>query len=208
MKRNLKSAISGLLALGGACLIFTAFANAAPPGDSMDSQSPVVVNGDKLKWDDDTDRFWRWQHDVNYVVGSANFIFDDSAIGGAKGYLERIYAVVKTWQGVRGHIYVDYREETDDGEVFETTYVIEADCLDVKRWTREAWIGGEVVQVTTNFGAPEVGWWIVNKVDDNRGSNPWNPDMHGSSWLIAETCKDRPEPFFWDPSNRGKVIVR
>ena len=141
------------------------------------------------------------------VVGSANFIFDDTDIGGSAGYLKRIYTVVENWRRVRGHIRVDYYEQFGD-EVFEATYVIRADCLEVDENERIAWIGGEVVYVTTNFGIPEVGWWIVNKVDDNDGGNPLNPDMHGSAWLIPETCEDRPEPFFWDPSHRGKVVVR
>ena len=208
MKRNLRSAIRGLLALGGACLLFTVLASAAPPDEAMDSYSPLVKKDFQGSWDDDSDddsdgdRHWR--RDVSFVVGSAYTTWDEP---NDKWQFKRTYAVVKNWRGVRGHIFVDYHGEYF-GDRFDMTYVIKADCLEVDKDERIAWIGGEIVYVTTTEGFPEVGWWIVNKVDDNDGGNPLNPDMHGAAWLVPETCEDRPEPFFYDRSERGKVIVR
>ena len=209
MKRNLNSAISGLLALGGACLLFAVFANAAPPDESVDAYSPNGKKDVQLAWDDDWagHRHFGRRHGVNFVVGSAFTHWEDPEDSDVYFDFGRTYAVVKTWRGVRGHIFVNYYEQTEV-EVFETRYVIKADCLDVEKETGEAWIGGEVVYVTTNFGAPEVGWRIVNYVDDNDGGNPFNPDLHGSAWLLPDTCEDRPEPFFLDESQRGKIVVR
>ena len=206
MKPKLNNAISGLLALGGALLLLTVFAYAAPSGEASDSHLQPSEKGFEFAWDDDYDdnEHFGSRYGIHLVVGSAFTAFDD---GFVSFDFKRTYAVVKTWRGVRGHIFVDYREESG-GAVFETAYVIKADCLDVDKETGEAWIGGEVVYVETNFGAPELGWRIVNYVDDNDGGNPLNPDLHGSAWLVPETCEDRPAPFFLDQSQRGKIVVR
>ncbi len=208
MKRNLNGVISGLVALVGACLLFTVFANAAPPGESMDSYSTPGENGVERAWDGDR----HWRRDVNFVVGSAYTAMDEPHVS---WYLKRTYAVVKTWRGVRGHIFVDYREDYPDGGVFETTYVIRADCLGVDRKTREAWIGGKVVYVDGPFPAP--GDRLVEYADDNDGGNPLNPDIQGTSYWgppdffpSDSDCNNRPPPLDWSwaASQRGKVVVR
>ncbi len=212
MKRNLYSAINALLALGGACLLFSVFANAAPPGESIDSGSPLDNSGLEMAWDDDSDddsdsdRHWR--RGVRFVAGNAYTSWADDSVG----YIERSFAVVKTRRDVaRGHMVVDYFDDYGD-EVYATTFVVKADCLNIKRRTREAWVSGEVVQVTGDF--PSLGTVVVFYVDDNDGANPFNPDIHGDIFSGAEwgepdyTCNDRPDPWFPDPSQRGKIIVR
>ena len=163
--------------------------------------------------DDDSDSDRHWRRDISYVVGSAYTEMDEPNVS---WQFERVYAVVSTFGDVRGHIFVDYHEQYPDGGTFDTTYVIKADCLYILSEDEEedeederkgvAWIGGEVVYVDGPI--PEVGWRIVNKVEDNDGGNRNNPDMHGSAWLIPDTCDMRPEPFFYDASLRGKIIVR
>ncbi len=185
MKRFLNSAIRALLTLGGACLLFAVFANATP------------------QWDDDSYDGGNWRRDLDFVAGAASTFFGDA------GYLTRTFAVVEAFHGVvRGEIHVDYYYEDESGAIWDTEFVVKPDCLEVKRQTREAWIGGEVVDVTTSFGFPYVGMRMVFYVDDNGGDNPMRPDIHGSAWEITETCEDRPDPFFGDVSHRGKIVVR
>ncbi len=217
MKRNLYSAISGLLALGGACLLLTISANAAPPGEPMDSNSPPGTNGAANRWggdsDDDSGGHRHWRRDVDFVVGSAYTAVSEPT----SWYLRRTYAVVKNWRNiVRGHIFVDYREVAGD-EVFESTYVIKADCLEVDEEERIAWIGGEVVYVTTNYGIPTLGDRVVEYADDNDGGNPLHSDVQAMSyWGPADfypsesDCRNRLPPLDWSyaESDRGKIVVR
>lgn len=208
MKRNSRNGISGLLALGGACLLLAVFANAAPPDESDDSHSQAGKKSDEVVWGGDRDHRWKnhWRRDVNYVAGAAYTAFDD---GFETWDITRTFAAVKTWQDVvLGEVHVEYHYEDINGTVFETEFVVKVDCLNIKRRTREAWIGGEVVEVTTNFGVPYEGMKMVFYVDDNHGGSPLKPDIHGSAWEVPETCDDRPDPFFPDPSHRGKIVVR
>ena len=213
MKLSLKSAIDGLLALAGACLLLTVYANAAPPGESMDSFSPVDHKGVEIAWgddsDEDSDSDRHWRRDVNLVVGSAYTSWADDSVG----YIQRSFAVVKTWRDfVRGHVYVDYYDDYGNDEVYETTFVVKADCLVIKKRTREAWVSGEVIHVRGEF--PFLGTVVVFYVDDNDGGNPLNPDIHGDIFAGEDwgepdyTCYDRPDPWFPDPSERGKIVVR
>ncbi len=220
MKRKLHSAISGLLALGGACLLFTVIANAAPSGEPMNSYSPLGEKSVKTAWDEDSDddsagdRHWR--RDVSFVVGGAYTAMRETNVEpNFSWYLKRTYAVVRTWRGARGHIFLDYREDYDDGGVFETTYVIKADCLEVDKSTREAWIGGEVVYVDGPF--PNLGDRIVEYADDNDGGNFLNPDIQGTSYWGPPGstppefhCSKRPPVLDWSyaESDRGKIVVR
>ena len=140
---------------------------------------------------------------VHLVAGSAYFSWDEPD---SVASLHRQFAVVDTRKGVHGHIRVDYWEEFL-GDIYETTFVVSADCLDVEEETGEAWIGGEVVRVTGDF--PTLGEKFVFYVDDNNGGNPLNPDIHGSYWGPPDyTCDERPAPWFPDPSQRGKIIVK
>jgi len=184
MKRISKSMISGLFAFTCVCLLIPAVANVAPPGKSDNFKAPMGG--------------------VHLVAGVAHTSFDspDSA-----WYIRRQFAVVDTRKGVHGHVRVHYWEESF-GEVYETTFVVNADCLEVEEETGEAWIGGEIIDVTTNFGTPYLGMKMVFYVDDNDGGNLLNPDIHGSAWELPDTCHQRPDPFFPDPSQRGKIVVR
>ena len=191
MKRISKSMISGLVAVASVCLLFPVVANVAPPGKSDDLSSS--------RWLDKS-----LMGGGHLVAGIAQTSFDSPD---STWDLRRQFAVVDTRKGVHGHVRVDYWEESF-GEVFEATFVVNADCLDVEEETGEAWIGGEVVDVTTNFGFPYVGMKMVFYVDDNDGGNLLNPDIHGSAWELPDTCDQRPDPFFPDPSQRGKITVR
>ncbi len=216
MKLSLKSTMTGRLALGGACLLFAVFTNAAPPDKSMNPQSPLDTRGVERVWhgdsDDDADGDRHWGRDVGFVVGSAYTAMDEPHVS---WYLKRVYTVVKTWRGVRGRIYVDYHEEYPDGGVFETTYVIRADCLEVDEDTREAWIGGKVVWADGPFPAP--GERLVENADDSDGGNPLNPDDQGPSYWgppdfypYESDCGSRLPPLDWSyaESQRGKIVVR
>ncbi len=217
MKRNSNSVISGMLTLGGACLLLTAYANAAPPGERMDTHTPQGKNHVESAWrgdrNDESEGDRHWRRDVDFVVGSAYTAMDEPH---ASWYLKRTYAVVDNWRNiVRGHIFVDYREDYPDGSVFETTYVIKADCLEVDEDTREAWIGGKVVYVDGPF--PALGDRLVEYADDNDGGNPLNPDVQGTSYWgppdfhpSDSDCRNRLPPLDWSwaASQRGKILVR
>ncbi len=130
MKRISKSMINGLVAFASVCLLFPVVANVAPPGKS-----------DVVSFSHSLDK--ALMGGVHLVAGIAHTSFDspDSA-----WYIRRQFAAVDTRKGVHGHVRVDYWEESF-GEVYETTFMVNADCLDVKEETGEAWIGGEVVDV-------------------------------------------------------------
>ena len=179
MKRISKSMIGGLFAFASVCLLTPVVANVAPPGQS--------------------DEFKALMGGVHVAAGSAYFSFESPD---GEGWIHRQFAVVDSRKGVHGHVRVNYWEEFL-GDVFETTFEVSADCLDVEEETGEAWIGGEVVDVTTNFGIPFLGMKMVFYVDDNDGGNPFNPDIHGSAWEFPGAplppCHMRQDPFFPDP---------
>jgi hypothetical protein len=184
MKRMSKRVIAALCAVASICLLAPAVGNVAPQGQANGLKG--LMGG------------------IHLVAGSAytSFYSPDG-----EWYIRRQFAAVDTPNGVHGHVRVDYFEEFL-GDVFETTFVVSADCLEVDEETGEAWIGGEVVEVTTNFEIPYLGMKMVFYVDDNDGDNLLNPDIHGSAWEIPETCEQRPDPFFPDPSERGKITVK
>jgi hypothetical protein len=176
-----KRVIAGLCAFASIWLLAPAVANVAPQGKANGLKG--LMGG------------------IHLVAGSAytSFYSPDS-----EWYLRRQFAAVETPNGVHGHVRVEYFEDFL-GDVFEASFVVRADCLEVDEETGEAWIGGEVVE--TNFEFPYVGQKFVFYVKDNDGGNLLNPDIHGSAWEIPETCEQRPDPFFPDPSERGKITV-
>ena len=142
------------------------------------------------------------------LMGGASVVAGNAYTHFGVGFWQHNYAVVENKHGVKGFIKEIYYDE-DFG--VDTRYVIKADCLDVETATREAWIGGEVVEATTDF--PPIGTRVVYYVDDNDGSDPLNPDIHGGIFTGVEwgepdyTCYDRPAPWFPDSSQRGKISV-
>ena len=154
---------------------------------------------------------------AHIVAGSAHTSWDD---GEWAGYWRHTFAVIETERlGARGQIRERYYDAGPD-LVVDTDYISKVDCLDVDEETGEAWIGAEVIRVTegpdSTIGPfPPVGTRIVFYADDNDGSDPMNPDIHGNIFIGWEwgvppwlTCHDRVGPWFPDRSQRGKIIVR
>lgn len=195
MKRSSKSMFEGLVALASICLLLPGVANVAPPSESDESRSGV--SSDKA------------------LMGGASVVAGNAYTHFGFGFWQHNYAVVENKHGVKGfikeHLYEDWTVFGID-LIRDTRYVIEVDCLDIEAATREAWIGGVVVESTTDF--PPIGTRVVYYVDDNDGSDPLNPDIHGGIFTGVEwgepdyTCYDRPAPWFPDPSQRGKITVR
>ncbi len=141
------------------------------------------------------------------LLGGASVVAGSAYTHFGSGFWQHNYAVVENKHGVKGFIKEHYYEE----DFVDTRYIIEVDCLDIESATREAWIGGEVVEATADF--PPIGTRVVYYVDDNDGSNPLNPDIHGGIYTGVEwgepdySCYDRPAPWYPDQSQRGKITV-
>ena len=182
MNRFKKCMISAVLTFASGCLLFPVVAG-SDNWDSVSSSDKALMGG------------------ASVVSGSAYTDF-------GFGFWRHTYAVVENKHGVKGFIKERYYDEDFN---IDTRFVIKVDCLDINPDTKEAWIGGEVIEATTDF--PPIGTRVVYYVDDNDGGNPLNPDIHGGiytgdNWGEPDyTCYDRPAPWYPDPSQHGKINV-